>query len=459
MLKIYFFIKRNRIRKKWLSLKQLISLTIDFTTLFYGLIILGYFIFALIAEGFSLDFIYSFTEIELLARNNIWYIITIIPIAKLMQAFQSPGVLISSAEYQLTILPYSRMKVWLTAAVERWLKDFFIYILLGTLVYIFTPISLTTIALYILILQFLSIVLTTVEWRFFQEPVHVKIFILIGLMIINVLAIIISSPTFAIAFLFLLVIWNILLFNKLFHEIDWQKVTAANDYKLWRMLIISYATKIKYQKDRKYSVWQRLPFWRKPFHYKKDALYHRLWHLYLEKNVSYILQLIGALLVMLIVFSFMREWLFLLAVVVTIHIYTTFAVTLFKDRLSSDIVQVLPWDLKVFKRTFERWILVSSTVLFIPLLTKAISNFTLWTLLQWVLIIFTFYILLHIKLYRVFLEFDKNDIQQDIFYFIGYGLLVIIFLSYKFPIVLFIGLGIIVFTAYYFKRKIAPRFN
>lgn len=454
MVKIYLFIKRNRLRKKWKLIKQFISLTVDFTTLFYAFILIAYFMYALISEGsYQFQFFKTIGQIELIAHDYVWYIVTIIPIARLIQAFQSPGVLFSSAEYQLTVLPYSRSKVWFTVAVERWMKALFTYIFIGAVIYIFTPISLTTISLYGLIFLLLNITLTPIEWKFFQLSVYEKISIFIVLIVINGLAFMISSPLFAALFMVLIIICNVFLMNRLFDEIDWQKVTAANDYKLWRSLIISYATKMKFKKDRKYSIWQRMPFWKKPFPYQKETLYHRLWHLYLEKNISHIFQLVGALLLMLFVFSFLKEWLFLLAVIATIHIYTSFAVTLFKDRLASDIVQVLPWDMNVFKATFEQWILVSSTVFFIPLFTKTIGEFTLWSVVMWFVIMFTFYILLHLKLYRVLMELDHTYPKQDMLYVIGYGLLLMIFISDQFPIVLIFGSVVAVGTTYYIKMK------
>lgn len=462
MFKAYSFIKRNRIRKKWKEIKQLILLTIDFTTLFYGIIVLGYFLFALYSEGFTqIKFLQRLKEFERYIQDYVWYIVTIVPIARLMRAFQTPGVLISSAEYQLMLLPYSRMKIWLMAACERWLKDICIYLAIGIIVYLFTPLSPFTIALYAFFMMILNIVLTAIEWKFFQASIYVKVFTIIGLMLVNTFQFIIQSPVFAMTFLILLIIWNVFLWNKLFDEIDWQKVTAANDYKLWqwRMHIISYATKIKFKKDRKYNIWQKLPFWKRPFPYEKESLYHRLWHLYLEKNIGYILQLVGVLLLMLFVFSFMKEWLFLLAIVVVIHIYTTFAVALFRHRLTTDIVQVIPWDMNVFIRTFEQWILSSGIILFIPIFLHAYRNFTLWTVMLWALIIIAFYILLHFKLYQVYVEMDQKNEKLDIFYIVSYGLLVMIFLSYQFQVALLVGCAVGLFGMYYLKEKTTPRLN
>jgi len=109
--------------------------------------------------------------------------------------------------------------------------------------------------------------------------------------------------------------------------------------------------------------------------------------------------------------------------------------------------------MNVFKVTFEQWILVSSTVFFIPLFTKTIGEFTLWSVVMWFVIMFTFYILLHLKLYRVLMELDHTYPKQDMLYVIGYGLLLMIFISDQFPIVLIFGSVVAVGTTYYIKMK------
>lgn len=454
MIKMYFFIKRNRLRKKWTLLKQFISLTLDFTTVFYTLIFVGYFVVAFLLEGsISFGWTERIRQFEPIVIQSFWYIATVVPIARLTMAFQQPGITFSSAEYHLSLLPYSRMKIWLLLAIERWLKALILYVLIGVVLHLFTPISLSVIIAYVSLLLGLNVVMTAIEWKFFQLAVLKKIAILLLFMVINVISFFLNSPIFATCYLLFLILLNIILAKSLLKRIDWPKVTAAIDFKLWNMKMISYATNTKFKKERKYSLWQRMPFWKKPFPYDISNVYHRLWHIYLERNIGLIVQLTGALLLMIVVCSFLKEWIFVLAIIIAIHMYTTFAVTLFQDRLATDIVQVLPWDLEAFKSTYEKWVLISGIVLFIPIIIKTAIQFTPWTVAQWIVMMFSFYFFLHAKLERAISKIDHRYVFNDFLYTIGLVLLLVIFFSYKYPLVLLIGCVIVGVAPFFMKNK------
>src|SRR5690625_5035953 len=100
--------------------------------------------------------------------ERIWSIMTIIPLAMLFRSFQYPGVMFSTAEYTLTILPYQTSRVWMIVALERWLKAWFTYMVIGLVLIIFSPTSLFVIVLYIFLLFLLNILMTPLEWKFFQ---------------------------------------------------------------------------------------------------------------------------------------------------------------------------------------------------------------------------------------------------------------------------------------------------
>src|SRR5690625_3120517 len=98
MISTYFFIKRNRFKKKWKLYKQLFLLSFDWTSLFYGLLILAYLIVAIYFEGIhTSQWMENIAHLESLAIQAVWYIVTIIPLTRIIRAFQSPGVMFSSA--------------------------------------------------------------------------------------------------------------------------------------------------------------------------------------------------------------------------------------------------------------------------------------------------------------------------------------------------------------------------
>lgn len=457
MMKQILFLKRNRIRKKSKLYKQVLLLSFDFTSLFYTLLVIGYIIVAVSLEGNLTVLIdEKMVQLEAFTMERFWLIVTIVPLAQVIRSFQQPGVIFSTAEYMLTILPHSTLHVWRLTAFERWLKALGTYFVGGAIIYLLSPTSFPLILTYVLLLVGMNVFMTIPGWKLFQQHVLVKIVILIGVIVVNVLSAMIQSPIIGIGFIVLLILLNIILAPKITDSIDWKKVTAVSDFKLWNMLLISRATRVKFKKERQYSIWQRMSFWKKPFSYRKTAVYHRLWHLYVEKNMSIIFQLIGALFVMLFVFIFVKDFLFLFAVAITIHSFTTFLSTLFNDRLQTDIVQVLPWDLLVFKRTFMKWAIGASVLFLLPLSVYSMKTFTIWTPVQWLVIIFSFVLILHVKLQKSISKWEKNNSNVNVAEAICYGLLFIIIFSTKIPFLLIVACFLMGVAPFFLRGKMKP---
>src|SRR5699024_1387561 len=158
--------------------------------------------------------------------------------------------------------------------------------IIGSGLWIFSPTSGPVIVLYISLLFLINILMTIIEWRVFQLHVFWKIIIFALAIGVNILSIFTSPPIIGAISLVLLAIISIVLLPRIGQAIDWKKVTIACDYKLWNMFIVSYMTKQKIKKERSYTLWQRLPFWRKSLPYQKESLYHRLWHIYLQRQLA-----------------------------------------------------------------------------------------------------------------------------------------------------------------------------
>src|SRR5699024_420298 len=305
-------------------------------------------------------------------------------------------------------------QVWNVLVCERWLKAFVKYLFGGVILFLFSPISLSVIVLYIFLLFGVNVLMTIPQWKIFQMHIIYKITILIGIILFNMIVLFFQSPIISASLIVFIIIVNIIYYKQITTNIDWKKVTAASDYLLWNMTLISRATKMKFKKERQYSVWQRLSFWKKPFPYVKESAYHRLWHLYFEKNVSHILQLVFWLFVLLLVLIFIKNMLFLIALALTIHIFTTYSSTLFNNRLQVDIVQVLPWDLLAFKRTFIKWIFGISVLFLIPLFVYIYIHFSIWGLVQILVVVVTFITMLQIKLQKSIEKWEKINTSYEV---------------------------------------------
>src|SRR5690625_1180245 len=171
MIKQYLFLKRNRLRKKSKIYKQLIVLTFDFTSLFYALLVIGYMIIAILLEVDSTLLLQTkVIQFEAFTIDQFWVIVTALPLIYLIRAFKQPGVIFSTAEYTLTILPHTVRQVWVVIAAARWLKALIIFSVLGFVVYVFSPTTLPLILTYIGLLFGMNVLMTIMEEKFFQFP-------------------------------------------------------------------------------------------------------------------------------------------------------------------------------------------------------------------------------------------------------------------------------------------------
>src|SRR5690625_4256554 len=169
MFNMYLFLKKNRFRKKMHLNKVAFHLLFDWTSLFYTLLLVGYIMVAIGIEGdFSQWRIQTAVFLDGIAMERIWSIMTIIPLAMLFRSFQYPGVMFSTAEYTLTMLPHKVGRIWFFVAIERWMKALFVYVILGIILFLFSPTSISVICLYLFLLIFINVLMTPFEWKFFQ---------------------------------------------------------------------------------------------------------------------------------------------------------------------------------------------------------------------------------------------------------------------------------------------------
>src|SRR5690606_36339865 len=113
MLNAYLFVKRNRFRKKSTIYKQLWQISFDVTTTLYTLLLLGYVggSWIIFADAHALLSTIAY-YIEITFTKYIRSILLSLPMFYLVRAVRHPGVLFTSAEQMLTILAFSRQRIW-----------------------------------------------------------------------------------------------------------------------------------------------------------------------------------------------------------------------------------------------------------------------------------------------------------------------------------------------------------
>src|SRR5699024_3193444 len=107
---------------------------------------------------------------------------------------------------------------------------------------------------------------------------------------------------------------------------------------------------------RAYTIWQRMPFWKKAFRYKKGAVYGRLWFIYWQRHIVLVLQFLGT---MVLFTSFtpmlnmwiidiaalfgltvlpVKDWFFFVALAIGMYLYVSIFFVFLCDSLSKVII-------------------------------------------------------------------------------------------------------------------------
>lgn len=457
MFKSYSFIQRNRMRKKADIYKLFLSITLDFTSILYLAILLGYALFAFYQVGEVPEFFQQLIALlsNVLENNKqlIW-LFSFLPIYFLMQSFQRPGVVFSSAKFLLSILPHHRNRLWFLSFANKLLMTALKLSLLAAIVYVIAPLTLKRVIVLVLLTLLFILVMTIIQWKLYQLHVGVRI-VIIAMTSILTSASVFTNNTF-ISIIYILFLSGLFYYSarNLFTSVDWSRVIAASDFLIWNMQFISQATKIKFKKDEQPSLWYRLPSWKEPFRYEKDFAYNRLWYIYGEKEVSIILRMTGALFLLVLVVSYFSQFYYTLFVAIAIHIQASLLVSLFKDRLYTGLVNALPWDLVGFQKTFSPWAMLVSLVLLIPTGFYAVFYFGKIFIFYLIYIAATFYYIVHVQVQKCIHELDDSNPYSQTYEVVAYILLLILIFSSLYPYLLIVGfLSLALMSSVIFQTK------
>ncbi len=452
LFSVYRTIKRSRFQKKWHSYQTMYSMSIDKTILIYVLIAIAYGLTALIMSGsFRQDVGPFFAWIEKRGQENIGLIASVYPLRYVFQSFRRPGIVFSSTEYQLSMLPYSLRSIWHVVVFEKWMKQIGIGLAVW-LILVFTPLSTGFVTMYILLFVLTDMLMTAPIWRLYQQRFLIKLIYFLGASV-SIGALLAVHPTVAIASVYtIIIIWNVLAWRHLMQHVQWGKITSISDFHIWNIPFVSQITNVPFKREKRIYVLQHLPYRRKRLAYTATSIHHRLWHSYMVKNTRTIFQLLGSLLMLLTVLAFIREFIFYIGMAAAIYMFTTSA-SLFYDRFQSDILQTLPWNLQLFKQTFMRWNMYGGLIVFIPVVAYDVYHFTWWVPLQVILVISVFMYMLHVHVERsavLLAKETKKFTRLDMLGFLG---LVLIVMSATYPIVS-LASSVYIFLVYQMQRQL-----
>ncbi|WP_026908586.1 hypothetical protein [Paucisalibacillus globulus] len=451
----YWLIRSNRFRKKRMIKKQLAQISFDKTTILYSLIVGGY-VFAsiFIFNDFMRQFQDEFIFIEQQMEERFWLILTIVPIRYVFKSFRNPGVLITSSEYQLGMLPHSIKSIAYFVVIEQWMKQLLLYLIIGTLIILITPIDAVLIWIYFLLFWMIEVFMTIPQWKLFQASFFVKVSIFMSIIILDIVGTLLQqTKVISIIILAIVMITNIILSKKLFSRVHWGRVTEINDFLVWNMPLISKATKTKFRRERKYNIFQNRASRKRPFAYTDVVIHKRLWLQHFRENIELIIQVSGGLFLAIVILTFVNDVIVLIGIAISIHVYTSFVASIFTNRFHTGIVQVLPWDVESFRNTIKSWAWIGFVPIMIPIVIYSIVHFTWWSIGFLFLILILFIINLMVKMENAAALLDKKLGQLTIKEIMAFfGLVLIVLCEYQ-PYFSLVSIGIFIFVLIQQKDK------
>lgn len=207
------------------------------------------------------------------------------------------------------------------------------------------------------------------------------------------------------------------------------------------MPLVSRATKTSFERNKRYSIFRQSKRLKRSFKYTHQAIHRRLWLIYLGKNMTLILQLIGSLLVLLTLLAFAGDVYFHIGIAISVYAYANVSASFFRDRFQTDILRALPWELPLYKQTFFKWAVFGAGILLIPIVIYGIIHWSIWEPFNWVLYGCVFLSLYHIKIDKSITVIAKRMLSLELSEVVGFLFLVMIVASSFYP---FFSLGFIV---------------
>ncbi|MFC4560210.1 hypothetical protein ACFO3D_18805 [Virgibacillus kekensis] len=439
-LHAFLFIRKARFHKKLKIYKQVAALVFDLTTAIYTVALLGYLGITMFVTGDIIQELEPyFSMVEKNASIGYSVLLSVLPIRYVFSSFRQPGLLFSTSEFQLGLLPFRRGKIWTFVLVEKMLRLLLTLGVIGTLLILVTPISGKLIISYLALFAIYELVMTVPQWKLYQQQFLIKAGWLLLFIVSCIAAALFGGGPIL---LVILILAHIVLIPRLFRGVKWDKVTDISNYQIWNMMVVSAASKTKFKKKKSYSIFRNSARRKRDFT-TTDAIYHRLWQLYFNKNLGVIAQVIGAIMLMLVVFQFLEGWLYFVGMAIGIYIYSSLCANLFHNRFSMDVVEVLPWDLQRYKRIFFKWMTIGGGLVIIPVLVYFIINWNFWAPFQLLFVIAVLLYTYHVKMDKAVILLAKKPQFTQLREGLNVIFLALIVISYFQPVVSLAVIGVV----------------
>lgn len=387
----YRHVQKNRTGKKRKLYKLAFGFAFDKTIAVYS----SFFVlFAVMMVYNTLQQFESlFTTIEEVVSANYLMVVILSILRLLSMSSTRSGVLFSSAEFMLSMLPFRKERLWLFCALNK--NIYFSLTMIGTggLLAILTPFSVHFLSVVVGIIITVQWLMTVPQWVVYQLPWYIKGFaILVSGLIGSVLALLaffISTQIYLISGIALiLVLVNFLLWKRAFKHVNWQEIIQTNDVIIWNMFFISKMSMIKIEPPKRRGMFHHLvrnKRLKNPFPISRpDKVYHRIFFLYFSEHKEQVSKGLGATLITLIALSFHNDWVFGVGIAVSSFLYAQVAVIFFTAIFQDKLLYSLPWQMDKWERAFLKWVYYPGFLLLVVtgILLALFTDTALWIPIQ-----------------------------------------------------------------------------
>ncbi|MRG87232.1 hypothetical protein [Salinibacillus xinjiangensis] len=451
------WLRKNRFKKKLNLIKMSIRTVIDLTIAIY---LLGFgFIWLVILRDQLLYFQPYFDLLEG-QQSTVWVFTIFIAllIRGLILSFRDPGIYITSTEFQLSLLPFSRMKIWAYSLFERLVLMTVKTFLFLLILWVMTPLNFDFITLLFITIWIGNVTGISIQWRAFQIETlkHVLTIVLSGIVLIAIRYLVLLNELSGSLILWISWFAGILLAISLFtvHSLiytDWTKVVSFSDVKVWNMMIVQKLTKITIKPPQKFHLFTKIfqgKRARRPFPYDLSVISVRLWRHFFKEQLGIILQSVGVMLLLILILGSQGTWQLGVSIALSIMIITQVMGSMFMYQFEQPIMSAIPWQVGAWFRSYQKWY-----VALVVVLTLAYTGMLYFHNLEtWMIIsnacFYAFWIFFDLEL-SVFPKVRLLTDQvrgNDLFFLVRIVGALAVYLSIYFGWISLIAIGIMIFV-------------
>ncbi|KGX90591.1 hypothetical protein N781_07130 [Pontibacillus halophilus JSM 076056 = DSM 19796] len=379
----YKWMRSNRWKKKRRMYKMVFDLTIDRVTGTYLLffLVLG----GIIAYDQLKPYGSFFTRLEAELFTALTSVMALAIMRSVGASFRGNGILFSRGEHVMSLLPMRRERIWVLSLLSHVCLTALVVVFLCAAVALITPLStsfLLTFGIVVIVLYGGSLL---IQWRFYQFPFLLRLGLFVSfailLALINGLSYVVFE-SLSYAWVPSLVVWGSLFIYSArtkFVNVDWERVIRDSDRQIWNMWVVNVVLKPvgldTPSQNRGAFRLLRFNWWKKPFKYKSNAMYHRILGLYFYEQLSAIGSLAFVTAILLYGVAPLGKFGFSLSIMLLLLIYTTMLGSFLYSVLSKPILRTMPTNINQWVKAFSKWVYSGLAIVAIPVIYLANMTF------------------------------------------------------------------------------------